>query len=181
MNFSVEEKISPYIREKCLFLRIVKTNKKGIKGVFVPSFGLFVYNEKKLVDTKKGGDVRDLKNEDFLLKTNFLLAAKQKTTVYHIMHSLVSQAPVYSQIELNLYYENEGEFSGKLHIFSGKKSFYVTGEGPTVNSLVKNMYKKIQKQLMRWKKSRSRDEITGVFQLMSLSSEDDPESVKEAS
>lgn len=125
--------------------------------------------------------MRDLKQEDFLLKTNFILAAAQKTTICHIMNSLVSRAPVCSQIELNLHYENGGSFSGKLRIFSGKKSFYVTGEGLTVNSLVKNMYKKIQKQLMRWKKSRSRDEVTGVFQLASLSSSgDDSESVKEA-
>ena len=112
--------------------------------------------------------MRDIKKEDFLLKSNFPLTSAQKTAVCHVMNSLVSRAPVYSQVELNLYYESEGGFSGKLRIFSGKKSFYVSAEGVTVNSLVKSLYKKIRKQLMRWKKSRSRDEITGVFRLPSL-------------
>lgn len=124
--------------------------------------------------------MRDLKKEDFALKSNFILSARQRTTIYHIMNTLVAQAPVYSRIELNLYYEKEGLFSGKLHIFSGKKSFYVTGEGETVNFLVRNLYKKIQKQLMRWKRSRSRDEITGAFQLTTLSSFNVSESVKKA-
>ncbi|MCY4512353.1 MAG: hypothetical protein OXB86_01540 [Bdellovibrionales bacterium] len=125
--------------------------------------------------------MKDIKKEDFALKSNFILSAKQKTTIHHIMNILVAQAPVYSQIELNLYYEKEGLFSGKLHIFSGKKSFYVTGEGETVNFLVRNLYKKIQRQLMRWKKSRSRDEITGVFQLTTLSAFDASEAMKKAS
>ena len=125
--------------------------------------------------------MKDIKKEDFILKSNFPLTYTQKTAVCHIMNSLVSRAPVYSQVELNLCYESEGGFSGKLHIFSGKKSFYVAGEGSTVNSLVKSLYKKIRKQLMRWKKSRNRDEITGVFHLSSLiSSFEEGESYKKA-
>ena len=132
-------------------------------------------------DTVKKDGMRDIKKEDFLLKSNFPLTHTQKTSVCHIMNSLVSRAPVYSQIELNLCYESQGSFSGKLHIFSGRKSFYVAGEGATLNSLVKSLYKKIRKQLMRWKKSRSRDDITGVFRLSSLApSCEDQESFKKA-
>ena len=116
------------------------------------------------------------RKEDFTLRTHdYTLSPEQSDGIHDKLNSLVLQAPMDSGIEMDLYYK-DGVFSGKLSVFSGGKSFYATGEHSSAILLMRDMHKKMKKQLMRWKKSRSRDEITGVIRLNSLH----PDSFKKA-
>ena len=89
---------------------------------------------------------------------------KQTVLIKNKMESLVRQCPSNSLISLQCHYTDK-YFEGHLSVTSTKKKFYAETKEETFEIFVKNLCKKMQKQVYRWKKTRTYEEITGVINL----------------
>ena len=103
--------------------------------------------------------------ENYAVKIqNYRLNPKQTALIKEKMEFLLRQCPSNSLISFQCDYTNE-VFSGHLTVNSYRKTFYAEADEPIFELFVKTLYKKVQTQVYRWKKSRTYEEITGVIQL----------------
>ena len=111
---------------------------------------------------------------------NYNKTEKQIKHIHQKLDFLIKQIPCNSRITLDLNYK-EKLFFGKLKIDLLKKSFFSSDEGPLLETLTQSLCKKAHKQVMKWKKSRTLEEITGIIALKSGNTIDSPSHYKEAS
>ena len=83
------------------------------------------------------------------------------------MQVLLKQIPFNSRVHLDFEYK-EKTFYGKLKVEAVGKTFIATDKAGMLDSLTSSLCKKAQKQIMRWKKSRTLEEITGVTDLKKI-------------
>lgn len=95
---------------------------------------------------------------------NYKKTDAQMKEVQNRLDHLLKQIPYNSCISLDFDYKNK-TFYGKLKVVSVGKTFFSTEEGVLLPVLTNSLCKKVQKQVKKWKKSRSLDEITGVVSL----------------
>ena len=74
------------------------------------------------------------------------------------------QCPTNSLISLHCDFSDDF-FEGHLAVTSFRKKFYAAAKEKTLELFIKTLYKKVQKQVYRWKKVRTYEEITGVINL----------------
>ena len=88
-------------------------------------------------------------------------------TIKKKMHFLLKQIPFDSRVHLDFEYK-EKIFYGKLKVEAVGKTFVAKDKGGVLDSLTSSLCKKAQKQIMRWKKSRTLEEITGITDLKKI-------------
>lgn len=88
----------------------------------------------------------------------------QKKNIEDTVAKLVRQAPYDSCINVDLEYKNKS-FVGKISIKTTHKIFFAKDNNETVQSLMKSLHKKMQKQLSKWKRLRTQEEITGLHRI----------------
>ena len=97
---------------------------------------------------------------------------KQIRYIENKMDFLLKQIPCNSRVSLDFHYKDK-LFYGKLKVDIMGKTFFSTDKGLLLNTLTGSLCKKIHKQIMKWKKSRTVEEITGVIALKSQKEEED--------
>lgn len=95
---------------------------------------------------------------------NYRLNQKQTFLIKDKIEFLLRQCPSNSLITLHCDYVDEF-FEGHLSVTSSRKNFYSAAREKTLKLFMKSLYKKTQKQVYRWKKARTYEEITGVIHL----------------
>ena len=101
--------------------------------------------------------------ENFNLKThNYKLSLHQKKEIQRKLEFFLRQVPCDSRVFLDLDYKNK-IFYGKLKVDFSGKSFFSKGEDILPGSLAGSLFKKALKQVIKWKKSRTVEEITGII------------------
>ena len=95
---------------------------------------------------------------------NYHLNRKQTALIKNKMEFLLRQCPMNSLISLHCDYTDDF-FEGHLAVISFRKKFYAAAKEKTLELFMKTLYKKVQKQVYRWKKVRTYEEITGVIDL----------------
>ena len=93
---------------------------------------------------------------------NYKINLKQNRDVEGKLDFLLKQIPCNSRIFFNVEYKGD-IFYGKLKIRFDGKDFFAKDVSPLISSLTNSLIKKVQKQIMKWKKSRTSDEITGII------------------
>jgi len=96
--------------------------------------------------------------KDYRKTDNQLKKLRQKLDL------LIKQIPCNSRVTLDFDYK-DNKFYGKLKVDLIQKSFFSTDEGILLENLTHSLCKKALKQVMKWKKSRSLEEITGIIPL----------------
>ena len=84
------------------------------------------------------------------------------------MNFLLKQIPCDSRVHLDFEYK-EKTFYGKLKVEAVGKTFIANDESALLNLLTSSLCKKVQKQIMKWKQSRTLEEITGVTDFKRIS------------
>ena len=106
-----------------------------------------------------------LKHFDLKL-TNYECSKEQNKVIKEKMTNLFHQAPYNARISLNISYsEEEKVFHGRLKVFSDKKIFFASETEKMIPGLMRSLYKKAHKQIMKWKENRTYEEITGIIDL----------------
>lgn len=100
---------------------------------------------------------------------NYKKTKDQVKNIHQKLDFLMKQIPCDSRVTLDFNYK-EKTFYGKLKVDTTKKSFFSSDEGPLLEGLAHSLCKKAHKQVMKWKKSRTLEEITGVIALGSQDS-----------
>ncbi|MCZ0933265.1 MAG: hypothetical protein OXJ52_08960 [Oligoflexia bacterium] len=95
---------------------------------------------------------------------NYKENQQQLKDIYSKLDYLLKQIPYNSRVTLDYSYKNKS-FYGKLKVDSTGKSFFSTDEDILLTPLTVSLCKKVQKQVKRWKKSRTLEEITGIINL----------------
>ena len=95
---------------------------------------------------------------------NYQSNRKQMKAIENKLESLMRQLPCNSRLLLDFEYK-KGVFYGKLRAELEGKSFFAGAEDEVLHSLTSSLCKKTQKQIMKWKKSRTAEEITGIIAL----------------
>jgi len=95
---------------------------------------------------------------------NYKCSEKQGKEIKNKLEFLLKQIPCNSRILLDFEYKDK-IFRGKLKVKFNGKSFFSTDEDMMLTPLTSSLCKKVQKQVMKWKKSRTVEEITGVISL----------------
>ena len=88
----------------------------------------------------------------------------QVKSIHQKLELLIKQIPCNSRVTLDFNYK-ENKFYGTLKVDIIKKSFFSTDEALLLESLTHSLCKKALKQVMKWKKSRTLEEITGIISL----------------
>ncbi len=105
-----------------------------------------------------------------LKMTNYKCGREQNKAIKEKMTNLFNQAPYNSRISLNIdYSEAEKAFHGKLKVFSDKKIFFARETEKMIPGLISSLCKKARKQMMKWKETRTYEEITGIIDLSKYS------------
>lgn len=103
--------------------------------------------------------------ENYTVKIqNYRLTPKQTSLIKDRMEFLLRQCPSNSLVSLQCDYKDK-LFEGHLTVNSYRKTFYAEASEPTLEFFIKTLYKKVQKQVYRWKKARTYEDITGVIHL----------------
>ncbi|MCY4321057.1 MAG: hypothetical protein OXC37_01425 [Bdellovibrionaceae bacterium] len=102
---------------------------------------------------------------------NYKENPQQIKDIYSKLDHLLRLIPYNSRVNLDYIYKNRA-FHGKLKIASSGKSFISTDEDILLAPLTVSLCKKIKKQIKRWKKTRTLDEITGNIKLPKRKQED---------
>ena len=95
---------------------------------------------------------------------NYKENKQQLRDIYSKLDALLKQIPYNSCITLDCSYKNKS-FYGKLKVSAIGKSFFSTDEDILLAPLAASLCKKVQKQVKKWKKSRTLEEITGITDL----------------
>ena len=105
--------------------------------------------------------------ENVSLKVNNCKYDKEQgKEIKNKLEFLLRQIPYDSRVFLDLQHKNK-VFYGKLKVNFNGKSFFATDKDAILTSLIGSICKKVKKQVMKWKKSRTVEEITGVTDLNS--------------
>ena len=111
--------------------------------------------------------------ENYNLKIkNYHLNHNQTVLIKDKIEFLLRQCPSNSLISLHCDY-TKGFFEGHLSVTSVRKNFYSAAREKTFELFTKDLYRKTQKQVYRWKKARTYEEITGIIHLENYRSADD--------
>lgn len=102
---------------------------------------------------------------------NYKCSEKQNREIKSKLEFLVKQIPCSSRVILDFDYKDK-IFYGKLKVNFNGRSFFSKGKDVLLTSLTSSLCKKLQKQVMKWKKSRTVEEITGVIALSSYKKEE---------
>jgi len=97
---------------------------------------------------------------------NYKNTKEQRKNIERRIVFLIKQIPCDSRISLDFSYKNK-IFSGKIKIDTIGKSFISSDQSILLESLIKSLNKKSLKQIMKWKKSRTLEEITGIISINS--------------
>ena len=95
---------------------------------------------------------------------NYRESQQQLKDIYSKLDHLLRRIPYNSRVTLDYSYKNKS-FYGKLKVDSIGKSFISTDEDILLTPLTVSLCKKVQKQVKKWKKTRTLDEITGIINL----------------
>ena len=101
---------------------------------------------------------------------NYKTSEKQNREIKYRLELLIKQIPYNSKVLLSFDYKDKF-FYGKLTVNFDGKSFVSTDKNKILVPLTNSLSKKLQKQVMKWKKSRTAEEITGVIALGSPNKE----------
>ena len=93
---------------------------------------------------------------------NYKLEKKQNKEIQRKMEFLLRQVPFDARISLDFDYKDK-VFYGKLKVDLNGKSFFSKDKNVILSSLTGLLCKKVLKQVMKWKKSRTVEEITGII------------------
>ena len=88
----------------------------------------------------------------------------QKKTIQDSIDKISRRVPYDACINLNLEYSKK-TFQGKMSIKVSSKTFFAKDEAETVNILMKSLEKKLSKQINKWKRLRTKKELTGIIDL----------------
>ncbi len=95
---------------------------------------------------------------------NYKPSAKQNKEIENRLEFLMRQIPCKSCVTVDFEYKDK-VFYGKLKVVFNGKSFFSKGKDVLLSPLTMTLSKKLQKQVMKWKKSRTTEEITGIIVL----------------
>ncbi|MDE0092073.1 MAG: hypothetical protein OXN83_02165 [Oligoflexia bacterium] len=95
---------------------------------------------------------------------NYKENKRQLKDIHNKLDFLLKQIPYNSRINLDCSYKNKS-FYGKLKVDAMGKCFFSTDEDILLTPLTASLCKKIQKQVKKWKKARTPEEITGIINL----------------
>ena len=93
---------------------------------------------------------------------NYKFSEKQGKEIQHKLEFLLKQIPYSSFVTLDFDYR-EKTFYGKIKVDCYGKVFFAKNTDKLLSSLTTSLCKKIQKQVMKWKKTRTVEEITGII------------------
>ena len=96
--------------------------------------------------------------------TNYHANPKQTMFIKNKIESLIYQCPSNSLISLQGHYMDK-YFEGNMSVTSTRKKFYAEAKEETFELFIKSLCKKMQKQVYRWKKTRTYGEITGIINM----------------
>ena len=105
---------------------------------------------------------------------NYKYSEKQNKEIENKLEFLMKQIPCNSRVLLDFNYKDK-IFYGKLKVDFNGKSFFSKGRDVLLPPLTNSLTKKLQKQIMKWKKSRTVEEITGIIALNPSKTEKEPE------
>ena len=103
-------------------------------------------------------DNLNLKMNNYKLSDEQLSFVKQEATF------LSRRIPYKSQIKLVISLKDK-KLTGKLAVFSRKKTFYASETHVALDLLVKSVFKKVSRQANKWKKARTHEDIKEVIKL----------------
>ena len=92
---------------------------------------------------------------------NYKYSEKQGKEIKNKLEFLLRQIPCDSRVLLDFDYKDK-VFYGKLKVEFHGKSFFSKGKDVILAPLTGSLCKKVQKQVIKWKKSRTVEEITGI-------------------
>ena len=95
---------------------------------------------------------------------NYQYNDRQIRKIERKMEFLQKRIPCNSRVLLDFEYENK-LFSGKLKLDFDGNSFCATDRHAVLGPLTGQLCKKAHKQVMKWKKSRTVEDITGIIPL----------------
>lgn len=95
---------------------------------------------------------------------NYEQSKKQSKEIGNKIEVLLKQIPCDSRVFLDFDYKNK-IFYGKLRVDCHGKSFLAKDQDALLVSLTNSLCKKIQKQAMKWKTTRTVEEITGIISM----------------
>ena len=95
---------------------------------------------------------------------NYKESQQQLKDIYNRLDHLLQRIPYNSRVTLDYSYKNKS-FYGKLKVDSAGKSFISSSEDILLTPLTVSLCKKVQKQVKRWKKTRTLEEITGIIKI----------------
>lgn len=93
---------------------------------------------------------------------NYQFNERQKKSIENKLYFLLKQVPCSARVSMDLEYKNK-TFYGKLKVDCHGKHFFSTDENAVLSSLVSSLYKKMQKQVLKWKRTRTTEDITGII------------------
>ena len=109
---------------------------------------------------------------------NYKCNSKQEKAIKNKLEFLLKQIPYNSCVSIDFDYKDK-IFYGKLKADFNGQSFFAKDQHNILTPLASSLCKKIQKQVMKWKKTRTIEEITGIIALKT-DREDLPFSYKKA-
>ncbi len=95
---------------------------------------------------------------------NYRHSEQQNKQIKNKMEILLKQIPCDSRVLLNFDYKNK-VFHGYLKVDCDGRTFFSADQNALLAPLAGALCKKVQKQVMKWKKTRTIEEITGVIAL----------------
>ena len=103
---------------------------------------------------------------------NYLYIDSQINEIKKKLEVLNRQIPYNSFVKLDISYKGK-VFYGQLKVDCDGKNFFSKNQNKMLISLVASLCKKTQKQIMKWKKTRTLEEITGVIYMGSSPQEEE--------
>ena len=95
---------------------------------------------------------------------NYNCTEQQKKRLENKIEMFMRQIPYNSKVSIDFLYE-KNSFTGKLKVDFNGKSVFTKDSSPLITSLLGVLCKKAQKQILKWKKNRTVEEITGIMVL----------------
>lgn len=100
----------------------------------------------------------------------YVLNRFQKKSIHDTIEKLTKKIPYDSCVRLDLEFFNK-RFIGKITVKISHKIFFAKSEGNTVKMIINSVNKKLLKQVERWKKSRTLEEVTEITNLSGVNTD----------
>ena len=104
---------------------------------------------------------------------NYNKTEEQFKRLHQKLEPLMRQIPCDSRVTLDFEYKKK-VFYGKLKVELSKKVLFSKDESVLLENLTHSLCKKACKQVMKWKKSRTFEEITGIIEINKLEASASP-------